>query len=334
MTDPEKSLHNPKISVIMSVYNGEAHLTDSIASILDQTFANFEFIIVNDCSTDNSPEIIRSFRDDRIRVINNEKNIGLTKSLNRALKVARAEYIARQDADDISLPDRFKRQLEYMEDHQEVALLGTSIFVIGNDGEILEKRIAAPDPGKTLLRGNRFCHGSVMIRREVLDKTGLYNELFKYSQDYELWLRISKHHKARNLTEPLYKLRFYSGSIGASRIVEQAMFVILAQKQAKNGLDAGTIDQIKNSEFERIYQSFSRSEKVRFHNITAYNYVQNDDMKLAKQDYVTVFRLDPFCLENNLHIIASLAGKRGIWMVENLYRSFRHILYKIIRLKI
>ena len=334
MTDSEKSMRSPKISVIMSVYNGEAHLTDSISSILDQTFTDFEFIIVNDCSTDSSPEIIRSFRDDRIRVINNEKNIGLTRSLNRALKVARAEYIARQDADDLSLPGRFERQLKYMEDHQEVALLGTSIFVIGSDGEILEKRIAAPDPGKTLLKGNRFYHGSVMIRREVLDKTEPYNELFKYSQDYELWLRISKHHRARNLTEPLYKLRFYSGSIGASKIVEQAMFVILAQRQAKTGLDIKTTNQIKNSEFERIYQSFSKSEKVRFHNITAYNYVQNDHLKLAKNDYMTVFRLNPFCLENDLHIIASLAGKKGIWMVENLYRFFRHILYKIIRLKV
>jgi len=323
-----------KISVIMSVYNGEAHLTNSIASILNQTFTDFEFIIVDDCSTDSSSEIIRSFKDDRIRVINNETNMGLTKSLNCALKVAHARYIVRQDADDISLPDRFEKQLRYMEKHPEIALVGTSIFVIDDDGEIIEKRIAAPNPGKTLLKGNRFYHGSVMIKREVLDEIGCYNELFKYSQDYELWLRVSKRHKAKNLTEPLYKLRFYSDSIGASKIVEQAMFVILAQKQANDGLDVETIDQIKNSEFGNIYQNLSKSEKVRFHNITAYNYVQNNHMELAKQDCITVFRLNPLCLENNLRIIASLAGKKGIWMVENLYRFFRYVLYKIFRLKL
>ena len=334
MTDSEKSMYEPKISVIMSVYNGEAHLTNSIASILNQTFTDFEFIIVDDCSTDSSPEIIRSFKDDRIKVINNKENIGLTKSLNCALKVAHARYIARQDADDISLPDRFEKQLRYMEKHLEVALLGTSIFVIDDEGEIMQKRIAAPNPGKTLLKGNRFYHGSVMLRKAVLDEIGCYNELFRYSQDYELWLRVSKRHKAKNLTVPLYKLRFYSDSIGASKIVEQAMFVILAQKQAKGGLDVETIDQIKNSEFENIYQNLSKSEKVRFHNITAYNYVQNNHMKLAKQDCITVFRLNPLCIENNLRIIASLAGKKGIWMVENLYRFFRYVFYKIFRLKL
>jgi len=110
-------MHNkPKISVIMSVYNGEKYLGEAIDSVLGQTFTDFDFIIVNDGSTDGSPGIIQSYRDERIRVINNEKNIGLTKSLNKAIKESGGEYIARQDADDISLPERFEEQVWFLEE--------------------------------------------------------------------------------------------------------------------------------------------------------------------------------------------------------------------------
>ena len=125
----------------MSVYNGEKYLREAIESILNQTFTDFEFLIVNDGSTDSSLEIILSYPDERIRVIRNDRNIGLTKSLNKALQQAKGEYIARQDADDISLQNRFEEQLIYLEKHPEVALLGTSAYKIDERGEILAKVI-------------------------------------------------------------------------------------------------------------------------------------------------------------------------------------------------
>jgi glycosyltransferase involved in cell wall biosynthesis len=125
---------NPKLSVIMSVHNGEKYLREAIESILNQTFTDFKFIIINDGSTDNSLAIIRSYDDKRIRILNNGTNIGLTKSLNKALKQAKGKYIARQDADDVSLPDRFEAQLKYFVQYPEVALLGTSTYIINQEG--------------------------------------------------------------------------------------------------------------------------------------------------------------------------------------------------------
>ena len=228
---------NPKISVIMSVYNGERYLREAIDSILNQTFADFEFIIVNDGSTDSSPEIIRSYDDERIRVINNETNIGLTKSLNKAITEARGEYIARQDADDISLPNRFEEQTMYFKHYPETALLGTSKYVIDEDGKILGKRVSPANPSKSLLKANVLTHGSVMFKKAIVDELGGYNEILRYSQDYELWLRIAKHYEVRNLKQVLYKSRHHSENVRLTNAEEATLHIFLIRRLANNNLD-------------------------------------------------------------------------------------------------
>jgi len=118
-------MDRPKISVIMSVYNGEKYLREAIESILNQTFRDFEFIIINDGSTDKTSEILSSYNDPRIVIINNKRNIGLTKSLNKGLKMVKGEYIARQDADDVSLPERLERMVNFLDMNRDVGLLGS-----------------------------------------------------------------------------------------------------------------------------------------------------------------------------------------------------------------
>ena len=125
----------PKINVIMSVYNGEKYLKQAIESILKQTYTNFRFIIVDDGSNDSSFDIIKSFTDERIVIIRNDRTQGLTRSLNKALRTANGEYIARQDADDISLSNRLKSQIDFLEKHPEVELLGTGVYLINEKGE-------------------------------------------------------------------------------------------------------------------------------------------------------------------------------------------------------
>jgi len=324
---------NPKISVVMSVYNGEKHLRGSIESILNQTFTDFEFIIVNDGSTDASLEIIKSYDDARIRTINNEKNIGLTKSLNKATKKARGEYIARQDADDISLPNRLELQLEFLEKHPDVALLGTGIYVIDEKGDKIEKRIMHPNPKKSLLKGNRFIHGSVMLRRSVIDELGAYNETLKYSQDYELWLRMSKKYDVRNVTAPLYKLRMHKGSILSKNIEEQQMYAVLAQKLAINEIKEETLLDLQD-DLPIFYQTLNRSDKIMFHKAVAYNHVQNNDLSSLRRECFKAFKLNPFDLENNLQLISSFFGLRGVRVIHQLYRYARYVLYKLFKLDI
>lgn len=316
----------PKISVIMSVYNGDNHLRESIESILTQTFTNFEFIIVNDGSTDASLQIIQTYNDKRIRIINNQENIGLTKSLNKALKQAQGEYIARQDADDLSLRNRLELQLEFLDSHPEIAVLGTGIYVINERGEVIEKRIMAPNPIKSLAKGNRFIHGSVMIRKSVIDVMGGYIEYLKYSQDYELWLRISRKYDVINLKAALYMLRFHGGSISIDKIKEQQMCALLAKKLAFGEIKE---NELKDHEILDLYHILNKKEKVRFHKSLAYSYTQSGELGSLRRECLKAFLLNPFDVENSVYLIFSTFGVKPVLFAHQIYRYMRYVLYKI-----
>ncbi len=215
--------HAPIISVIMGVYNAETFLEEAIKSILNQTFRDFEFIIVNDSSTDSSIAIINCFHDDRIRVVNNENNIGLTKSLNKAIRLANGEFIARMDADDISFPDRFQAQVNFLKNNPAVALCGCQVFNTRKPGEgfpLDHESIKA-----MALASNPLAHPTVMWRRQVfIDHNLFYNESFRYAQDYELWSRALMMIKAANLPEHLFTYREHPAKIGNAKKDKQGAF--------------------------------------------------------------------------------------------------------------
>ncbi len=223
----------PKISVIMSVYNGEKYLEESIQSILNQSFRDFEFIIVDDGSSDRTLEILKDYteKDSRVKIITNEKNIGLTKSLNKAIKIAQGKYIARQDADDISLPQRLEKQIEFLEKNPEIKILGTFGYRIDKHGKILKREIVPvsfSEVKKTLIKRNPFIHTSVIMTRELSS----YNENFKVSQDYELWFRILRIAKGENLPLFLVKKRYRTEMISFNRGREQIKYMLFLQKEA------------------------------------------------------------------------------------------------------
>ena len=162
------SMDSPKVSVIMSVYNGEKYLKEAINSILNQTFKDYEFIIVNDASTDKSIKILEEYakKDNRIGLIHNEKNIGLTRSLNKAIKSANGAYIARQDADDISLPPRLEEEVNFLDKHPTVGLVGSYAWMIDEKGKILSDfKICTDneDIKKKIVNGNQFICGSGFV---------------------------------------------------------------------------------------------------------------------------------------------------------------------------
>lgn len=323
-----RKMTNPKISVIMSVYNGEKYLREAIESILNQTFTDFEFIIVNDGSTDGSLEIIQSYDDKRIKIINNEKNIGLTKSLNKALKVARGEYIARQDADDVSLPNRFEKQIKYLEKHPEVALLGTSVYLIDEKGKIIGKRMALAKPTfKELCKGNRFSHGSVMFEKAVITELGGYNELLRYVQDYELWLRIAKSYEIRNLTQVLYKWRFHSKRAGFMAKEEYPLYHILALRLANNnGLSESMLKALKEGNIRSSFLDLNKEEKIYFHKTMANFHIHNNNLKAAREEYKKIFALNPLDITNDINIARSYLGKSVMAKSSKIYGSFINFL--------
>ena len=198
-----------RISVIMGIYNCEATLAAAIESVMNQTYTDFELIMCDDGSTDGTYALALSYAEKfgNIKVIKNEKNMRLAYSLNHCLSVARSEYIARMDADDISCPTRLEKQVEFLDNNPEVALVGTSLTV--KDGEkLLYNRIYPYDPIKNVfLTSSPFAHPTVMMRKSVLDALGGYRvspETMR-CEDLDLWFRFAiAGYKGVNLPEPLY----------------------------------------------------------------------------------------------------------------------------------
>jgi len=234
---------NPKISVIMSVYNGEPYLKQSIESILCQTFEDFEFIIINDGSTDNSWEIIQVYAEKDSRIVPlAQKNIGLTKSLNKGLQRAQGEYIARQDADDISFENRLEKQIRYFNKDKEIVLIGSSIVIDGPYGKrIYYSPETLPMIRWKILFNNCFNHPTIMFKREILDREKLFYGKFNNSisdvsflngpaQDYLFIGKIAFKYKVANLREPLVLFRKHNKSISNVKKRLQRQNAILISK--------------------------------------------------------------------------------------------------------
>ena len=211
----------PSVTVLMTMFNAAAHLRAAVASILGQTFGDFEFVIVDDGSTDASAAIVESFGDARIRLVRNERNNGQTPCLNQGLVLARGTWVARQDADDISLPRRLERQVAFLRAHPGVALLGTAARQIDGEGRALGVQTPPADPWAIRwmnLFDNSFFHSAVMIRTAVVrEELGGYDESFRCSQDYALWSRLARRHAVANFAEPLIALRVHAASMMRSQ---------------------------------------------------------------------------------------------------------------------
>jgi len=196
-----------KVSCLMSVYNGENYLEQSVESILRQTYDNFEFLIVNDGSNDNTEIILKDFKakDNRIKIFDNNINLGLTKSLNKLISNAKGDFIARQDADDISFPERFKSQVEYL---SKKNLDACTTKAVGRQSQKVLHNKTSFIPTKVVFKyKNPFIHGTLMIKTGVIKKIGMYNEIFKFSQDYKLFYDLmSNGYKVEILNECLYEL--------------------------------------------------------------------------------------------------------------------------------
>lgn len=199
----------PRVSVLMSVYNGERYLREAIDSILGQTFTDFEFIVVDDASTDHSFEIASAYTDPRIVRVRNEVNLGLTASLNRGLELARGEYVARMDCDDISLPERLARQVAHLDANPDVGACSTWAFDIDEAGKVLGKReTPVGEQLENFYWRESLIHPAAMFRFSP-EAGPRYSPAVRYSQDYDLWLRIRARHRLSNLPEYLllYRVR-------------------------------------------------------------------------------------------------------------------------------
>jgi len=202
----------------MPVHNAASFVSQAVESILGQSFGDFEFIIVNDASNDDSLSELSRFQDDRIVLINNNRKLGISVSLNIAIRKAQGIYIARQDADDVSLPDRLLQQMDYLKINSGVGLLGSGTYWIDSLGAT-KRTWKQPVDNATLqerlLYSCPFCHGSVVFRKSCWMQSGGYDEGLAAAEDYDLWLRMGETWDVANIRQPLYLYRWHDNMSSA-----------------------------------------------------------------------------------------------------------------------
>jgi len=215
------------ISVIMPSYNAAKYIAGAVQSILDQSYGNFELIIVDDCSTDGTTQIVRSFTDSRITVISNEKNSGPAVTMNHGISVSNGNYIAVMHADDIAVADRLANQLSFLDSNDDIDVVGTQYAVIDENDQLTGEVSTLPlDPEEikfSLFFTNTFCHPSVMMRRRVFDSGMAYNIDYRLCEDYELWISLAlKGYKMANLNSCCLQYRKHSSQASTRFSVKES----------------------------------------------------------------------------------------------------------------
>ncbi|MCW5874830.1 MAG: glycosyltransferase [Anaerolineales bacterium] len=236
-------MSTPLISVVMPVHNGLPHLSEAISSILAQSFSDFEFICIDDGSTDGSAEALTAVQDPRWRLVRNRKQAGLSAALNRGLRLARGKYWARMDADDISLPRRLELQAAFLEQHPEISLVGAWAQTFGGEKEQVWKLPTHPEALKAeMLFNSPLVHSAIMLRRtDFLAKRLRYNPSVTRAQDYELWERAAQQLQLANLPRVLLRYRLHAGQVGQQDGAGQAKTAasVRARQLKRLGMGAG-----------------------------------------------------------------------------------------------
>lgn len=329
---------DPKVSVIMSVFNDERFLSKAIQSILNQTYKNFEFIIIDDASNDRSPGIIQEYskEDNRIKYISNEINRGLPKNLNRMIGVAKGSYIARMDADEISTQNRFQEQFDYLESHPDYAVVASWYVIIDdNDDEIA--KIQVPTNGEYLVddfieKGPRFCHGSVMMRKGALIRAGKYREEFRYVQDLDLWLRMAETNNFFVIPKFLYHRRLSLGMIEKTKI--KRFYAACAKESAirSHKGEEDCVDKLSYSDMYSSEKTYSDREKAaKYHYLTSiYRQMAGKTLQAQMDLLKAIFKYPAsikFWYKFVLNLFPSCFRKRLILVIQRLLE--KRILQKL-----
>ena len=285
----------PEISVVMAAFNAEQYVASAVDSILSQTFDDFELIVINDGSKDGTLKVLQSIADDRVRIISNPANMGIPKSSNIGISQARGRYIARQDADDISLPQRLEKQYDYLQKHPEIAVLGTARKTMFDNGIVKSHDSPLQSPTfEDMLAKNCFVHGSIMVRKNALEKVGGYNEIFRYTSDYDLCIRLTKNFPGANLREPLYVLRRHANRVTLRKMVPAILYRLLAKNLALGVVEDSVLQQIQNKGVEFYYDCLSKEDKIFYHGRVGKKQMNYHYDQQALEQYQKLLKLQGF----------------------------------------
>ena len=254
----------PLVSVCIPSYNHEKYIGELIQSVLDQTLTDFELIICDDKSSDNTPSVIESFKDSRIQKYFNKENLGVAANINKVLSIARGKYVVGIGSDDLMLPDNLRRKVEVLEKNPQVGFVYSDYIEINEKGNSTgRKRPRNPDHDcvisnevcfiRLMQEGNFIAASSVMTRKECFDRLGLYDERLRSNQDYEMWLRISLQYDCAYLSEPLIKYRWHATNITHDYLNENSLAGSLQDCLCK---------EIAMGHFRRVKANFLSKENL------------------------------------------------------------------------
>jgi len=268
----------------MPVFNGEKYLREAVESILSQTFKDFKFIIIDDCSVDNSWRILNSYDNQRICIIRNETNLGLPKTRNIGLSLARGEYLAIMDADDISLPKRLERQVNFMDEHPEIGICGTWARQFGSDEqEVWKYKIKHEDIHMGLLFSNRMNHSSLMLRRKYLSQHNIiYDIFFEYAEDYDLYVRCAVHFKLANIPEVLVHCRAHENQVTKIDADKVEFYNKLVQRNQLERLGV-------NINADELNLHYILGKRLSIHTLDFINRIEDWLIKLIKANIATQY---------------------------------------------
>ncbi len=278
-------MESPTISVVMPAYNAGDHVIPAIRSILVQTVEDFELIVVDDGSTDDTAAVVDSFDDDRIRLIQLEKNVGIAAARNTGIEEARGEYVACHDADDRSRPDRFERQLEFLESREAIAAVGTGARLVDESGELIARRHVLTDVSLSdLVEENYFVHASMMFRRSALEEVGGYDGWFEPADDFELILRLAAEFELRNIDEPMYEIQIREDSTYGSHLEEMWLYSIIAVKKVTESKEWDRLKETANRDGIRaITGSLSDRERRNYHYMLSREQLRYGQPRVARE---------------------------------------------------
>ncbi len=306
---------NPRVSVIMGVYNAEPYLAAAIESILGQTFRDFEFIVVDDGSTDSSLQTLRRYAelDSRIRV-RSWANAGHARALNEALSLASGEYIGRMDQDDISLPDRFERQVHFLDEHAECVAVGCRVLLIDPEGLPIRELCTLEnheDIDRFDLedkRGTALAHPTLMMRRTVLIGIGAYRPDFELAEDVDLLLRLAEKGRLANMAEVLFHYRQHPGSSGYARSRKMWLANMAAVQDAmvRRGLP-GTADS-DSSTMKELARIHSQEQMETCHRKWAWWALGAGNVYTARKHAFAAFRQAPLSPESWRVLLCAIRG--------------------------
>ena len=309
---------DPLVTVLLPAYNAEAYINDSVDSVLAQTFSDFELLVINDGSNDKTGDLLEQYTDERVRLVHQE-NMGLVKTLNKGVGLAKGKYIARFDADDICYPDRFQKQIDFL-------LANPDYVIIGGDADYTDEHnnfIFKFDIGwynDDEIRGTNFkyctfVHSSVMVLKQAIIDAGGYNERAITFEDHLLWKNIANYGKLKNINEPLIRVRFNPASVTIDEKWRGKEFAAMKERSIANG-------DISDTDYEFLVktlkeQDFSEYKKASYHSMLGKKFLWNQHRpKVAREHLRIAMKMMPNKLEPYvLYIISFLPDK---W-VKHLY---------------